>query len=162
MTEGMTSNETETASTIFSWSKPHLKTSTLLTHAGSRPLPKVELAYQNKLPNCPGKSSVGLLVTYPPNGSTPPHRHAGASVSAYVIEGAVLNKMNDGPTQVFEQGGSWFEAPGCHHRVSDNYSATEGAKLLATLIVDTEVVEKGGIAALVEYDEEYKDIAHKV
>jgi quercetin dioxygenase-like cupin family protein len=139
----------------------NLKISTWLIHACSRPLPLVELAYQNKLPNCPGKSSVGLIVTYPPRGSTPPHRHGGASVCAYVIAGTVLSKMNDEPTRVFEQGGSWFEAPGCHHRVSDNYSTTEQAKLLATLIVDTEVVEKGGLAALVVYDDEYKDVAVK-
>ncbi|KAH8889162.1 hypothetical protein GQ53DRAFT_723349 [Thozetella sp. PMI_491] len=126
----------------------------------SRPLPSVELAYRNKLPNCPGKSCVGLLVTYPPYSSTPPHRHAGASVSAFVVEGAVLCKMNNEPTRVFEQGESWFEAPGCHHKVSDNNSLTESAKLLATFVVDTDVVEKGGIVALVEYDEEYRDIPH--
>jgi hypothetical protein len=69
--------------------------------------------------------------------------------------------MNDEPTRVVEQGGSWFEAPGCHHKVSENYSAVESAKLLATLIVDTEVVEKGGVAALVVYDDEYRDIGLK-
>lgn len=120
----------------------------------------MELVYQNKLPNCPGKSCVGLRVTYPPNGSTPPHRHAGASVSAFVIEGTVLCKMNDGPTEVFQKGESWFEAPGCHHKVSDNHSLTDSATLFATLVVDTEVVEKGGVAALVEYDEEYRNISH--
>lgn len=64
--------------------------------------------------------------------------------------------MNDGPTKVFEKGGTWFEAPGCHHKVSDNYSATEEAKLLATFVIDSEVVEKGGVEALVEIDEEYR------
>ncbi|KAL6820122.1 hypothetical protein J3E69DRAFT_374174 [Trichoderma sp. SZMC 28015] len=127
---------------------------------GSRPLPTVELIYQNKLPNCPGKSIVGLRVTYPPNGSTPPHRHAGASVSAFVVKGTVLSKMNDGPTEVFQEGESWFEAPGCHHKVSDNHSQTDSATLFATLVVDTEVVEKGGVAALVEYDEEYRNLTH--
>ncbi|OAQ65930.1 cupin domain-containing protein [Pochonia chlamydosporia 170] len=124
----------------------------------SRPLPSVELAYQYKLPNCPGKSSIGLMVTFPPNSSTPPHRHAGAAVSVIVLEGTLLNKMNSDPTRVFGKGGSWFEAPGCHHKVSDNYSNEEPAKLLATLVVDTEVVEKGGVTALVEFDEEYRDI----
>ncbi|PNP45042.1 hypothetical protein TGAMA5MH_03091 [Trichoderma gamsii] len=134
---------------------------TRLIYTGSRPLPTVELVYQNQLPNCPGKSSVGLLVTYPPRGSTPPHRHGGASVCAFVVEGTVLTKMNDGPTRMVEQGGSWFEAPGCHHKVSENDSATEFAKLLATMIVDTDVVEKGGVAALVVYDDEYKDVGLK-
>lgn len=69
--------------------------------------------------------------------------------------------MNDEPTHMVEQGGSWFEAPGCHHKVSENDSYTESAKLLATMIVDTEVVEKGGAAALVVYDDEYKDIGVK-
>lgn len=64
--------------------------------------------------------------------------------------------MNESPTRVVTAGESFFEAPGCHHRVSETYSATEGAKLLATMIVDTEVVEKGGVAALVEVDEEYR------
>ncbi|KAL7940403.1 hypothetical protein V8C42DRAFT_362713 [Trichoderma barbatum] len=128
----------------------------------SRPLPSVELVYNNKLPNCPGKSCVGLRVTYPPHGSTPPHRHAGASVSAFVIKGTVLSKMNDGPTEVFRQGQSWFETPGCHHKVSDNDSLADPATLIATLVVDTEVIEKGGVAALVEYDEEYRDISHQL
>ena len=118
----------------------------------------MELAYQYKLPNCPGKSSIGLLVTFPPNSSTPPHRHAGAASSALVLSVSLVNKMNNEPTRVFDKGGSWFEAPGCHHKVSDNYSTTETATLLATLVVDTEVVDKGGIAALVELDEEYRDI----
>jgi quercetin dioxygenase-like cupin family protein len=124
----------------------------------SRPLASVELAYQYKLPNCPGKSAVGLKVTFPPNASTPPHRHAGASVSVLVLEGAVLNKMNNEPTRVFTRGGSFFEAPKCHHKVSDNYSTTESAVILANLVVDTEVVERGGIAALTVFDEEYRDI----
>ncbi|KAL2201627.1 cupin domain-containing protein [Sarocladium strictum] len=122
----------------------------------TRPFPSIELAYKYKLPNCPGKYSIGLLVTFPPNASTPPHRHAGASVSVLVLEGAVLNKMNKEPTAIFENGESFFEAPGCHHKVSDNYSKTEQAKILATLVVDYEVVDKGGIEALVVIDDEYR------
>lgn len=79
-------------------------------------------------------------------------------MSVLVLEGAVLNRMNDEPTRVFTKGGSFFEAPRCHHKVSDNYSTTESAVILATLVVDTEVVERGGIAALTVFDEEYRDI----
>lgn len=118
----------------------------------------MELAYHYKLPNCPGKSSIGLIVTFPPNSSTPPHRHAGASVSVLILEGKVINKMNNEDTCVLEKGESFFEAPGCHHRVSDNYSDSEPAKLLATMVVDNEVVEKGGYQALTVFDEEYRDI----
>ena len=31
---------------------------------------------------------------------------------------------------------SWFESPGGHHRVSENASATEPARLLAVFVVD--------------------------
>lgn len=70
----------------------------------------------------------------------------------------MLNKMNNEPTRVFTKGGSLFEAPECHHKVSDNYSTTESAVILATLVVDTEVVQRGGVAALTVFDEEYRDI----
>ncbi|ATY62238.1 cupin domain [Cordyceps militaris] len=124
----------------------------------SRPLPSVEVAYHYKLPNCPGKSSIGILVTFPPNSATPPHKHAGASVSVLVLEGSVINKMNDEETQVLTKGESFFEAPCCHHKVSNNYSTTEVARILATMVVDDEVVDKGGYGALTVIDEEYADV----
>ncbi|EYE92027.1 cupin domain-containing protein [Aspergillus ruber CBS 135680] len=121
-----------------------------------RPMPTLNVTSQYRLANCPGKSIIGLLVSFPPNGSTPPHRHGGASVSAYVISGTLLNKMNDDPMRVIETGGSWYEAPGCHHRISDNASKTEPATLFASMILDTEVYERDGMAALIQIDEEYR------
>lgn len=116
----------------------------------------MNIAYQYKLTNCPGKSIVGLRVEFPPNSSTPPHRHGGCSVSAYVISGTLLNKMNDSPMKVIETGGTWYEAPGCHHRISDNASKTEPAVLFANLVLDTDVLERDGIEALIQIDEEYR------
>ncbi|KAI0183830.1 RmlC-like cupin domain-containing protein [Xylaria flabelliformis] len=124
----------------------------------SRPLPSLEVVFQNKLGNAPGKTILGMVVTFPPNASTPPHRHGGTSVTAYVLEGTLLNKMNNDPTQVISAGGTWYEAPGCHHKISDNHSKTEQAKLLATFIVDTQVLEEQGMSALLQVDEEYKDV----
>lgn len=57
------------------------------------------------------------------------------------------------------KGETWYEAPGCHHKICDNYSETETATLLATFVVDTKVVEEGGYDALVQVDEEYKDVS---
>lgn len=124
----------------------------------SRPLPSLEVVFQNKLGNAPGKTILGMTVTFPPGGSTPPHRHGGTSVTAYVLEGTLLNKMNDDPMQVITAGGTWYEAPGCHHKISANHSETEPAKLLATFIVDTDVLKKEGMAALLQVDEEYRDV----
>ena len=119
-------------------------------------MPALELVSQYRLMNCPGKTIVGLRVDFPPNGSTPPHRHGGASVSAYVVGGTLLNKMNNDPMKVIETGSSWYEAPGCHHRISDNASKTEPATLFATMILDTEEFEHDGMAALIQIDEGYR------
>ena len=114
--------------------------------------------YQYDLINSPGKCIIGLLIKLPPNGSAPPHRHGGASVVGYVLEGTLHNKMNDDPIKVLEKGESWYEAPGCHHKLSDNNSQTEPLTLLATFVIDKKVVEEEGQAALLQLDEEYKDI----
>lgn len=122
----------------------------------SRPMPSLELISQYPLHNCPGKSIIGLLVQFPPNGSTPPHRHGVASVSAYVVQGTLLNKMNNDPMKVIEAQGSWYEAPGCHHVISDNASASEPATLFASMVLDTEVFARDGMGALIQIDEEYR------
>ncbi|OJI98311.1 hypothetical protein ASPVEDRAFT_50055 [Aspergillus versicolor CBS 583.65] len=122
----------------------------------SRPKPSLEIVYSYRLVGIPNKSIVTLRVEFPPNGSTPPHRHGGASVGAFVLKGNLLNKMNDDPMKLINEGGSWFEAPGCHHRISDNASENEPATLIATLVTDTDKFEKDGMAALIQIDAEYK------
>jgi quercetin dioxygenase-like cupin family protein len=94
-------------------------------------------------------------VEYPPDGSTPPHRHGTASVIAYVIEGEILSAMNDGEAKCYGKGGTWYEAPGCHHRISDNNSKTEKAVLHATFVIKTAILEKEGLGVLVKIDPEY-------
>ncbi|EED18533.1 cupin domain protein [Talaromyces stipitatus ATCC 10500] len=128
------------------------------TYDPNRPMPTIKVVYSYKLTNCPGKTIVGLRVEFLPNGSTPPHRHGGASVSAYVVDGTLLNKMNDDPMKVIQAGGSWYEAPGCHHRISDNASPTKPATLMAVLILDSEVYEREGMGALIQIDEKYRRI----
>lgn len=58
-------------------------------------------------------------------------------------------------------GDSFYEAPVCRHRISDNASLTEEASIIATLIMDTEtmesIIEKDGAAGLVVIDEEYQE-----
>ena len=43
----------------------------------------------------------------PGQGSTPPHKHGGANVIAYVLEGEVLSAMNDEEPKVYRPGDSW-------------------------------------------------------
>ena len=55
------------------------------------PAETVALAFRHALPNLPGQTVTGLLVTYPPAGRSHPHHHAG-SVVAYVLSGAVRSE----------------------------------------------------------------------
>jgi len=122
----------------------------------SRPFPDILPLYKNPVPNCPEKTIVNFQVHLPPNGSTPPHTHAGAVVFGNVVSGYVYNKMNNEPMKLLGPGETFMEAPGCRHKISDNASTTESATLVATLIVDTKVVEENGIEGLVVIDEEYR------
>ena len=124
----------------ISVSMPVPNPNTTLTQHQSSPLPILEIVYKYKLPNTPDKTILGLKVTLPPGACTPPHTHHGASVAVHVMSGTVLNKMNDEPMTVKKAGESFFEAPGCRHRISDNASLTEEASLLATMVLETDIV----------------------
>ena len=98
----------------------------------------VKEVYREAIANIPGKSLVGVLVSYPPGGSSPAHRHPRtAFITAYVLSGSVRSQVNDGKPQVYRAGEHWVEPPGAHHQVSANASATEPASLLAVFVVDT-------------------------
>jgi quercetin dioxygenase-like cupin family protein len=95
-------------------------------------------AFQEAIPNVPGKSLVAVLVKYPPGGSTPAHSHPNSSfVTGYVLTGAIRSQVGAGPARVYHAGEHWTEQPGSHHPVSSNASATRPASLLAIVVVDT-------------------------
>src|SRR5262245_30686655 len=97
----------------------------------------VTVAADEPIPNLPGKRLVTHIVDYPPGASSASHRHAGSAfIYAYVLLGAVRSQVDDEPVRVYRPGETWLERPGASHRVSENASATEPARLLAVLIVD--------------------------
>jgi quercetin dioxygenase-like cupin family protein len=106
--------------------------------AASADQAKVTLVYDHVLPNVPGKSIKGVLVEYRPGGTSPPHVHPkSAFIYATVLEGAIRSQVNDGPVVTYHAGESFSEFPGDHHRVSENASKTEPARLLAVFVVDS-------------------------
>jgi quercetin dioxygenase-like cupin family protein len=110
--------------------------------AQTAPPPAIGTAFREAIPNIPGKSITAIVVDYAPGGKSPSHRHArSAFIVAYVLSGAIRSQVNDGPAQVFRAGESWTEQPGSHHRISENASATEPAKLLAIFVADTSDTE---------------------
>jgi quercetin dioxygenase-like cupin family protein len=54
-----------------------------------------------------------------------------------VLSGAIRSQVDDGPVTVYKAGEHFTETPGAHHRVSENASDTEPAKLLAIFVVDS-------------------------
>ncbi|TVY37734.1 hypothetical protein LSUB1_G004826 [Lachnellula subtilissima] len=127
------------------------------TYDINRPFNKFIPLYAHPIPTCPGKSIVALRVEFPPNGSTPPHTHAGAFVTVNVVSGFVYNKMNDEAMEVFGPGEVFTEGPGCRHVLSDNASREEEAVIVATMVVDTRVLDEGGVMAYVVIDEVWKE-----
>jgi quercetin dioxygenase-like cupin family protein len=101
-------------------------------------LEQVKPVFERAIPNIPGKSLIALVVTYPPGGKSPSHRHAGSAfVYAHVLSGAVRSQVNDEPAKVYRVGEGFYEVPGSHHRVSENASDREPASLLAVFVVDS-------------------------
>lgn len=97
----------------------------------------VRIVFEQALPNVPGKRLVAVVVTYPPGGASPAHRHApSAFIYAHVLSGAIRSRVNDGPERVYQAGEGFFEEPGSLHRVSANASRSEPASLLAVFVVD--------------------------
>jgi quercetin dioxygenase-like cupin family protein len=96
-------------------------------------------AFRETIANIPGKSIVAVVVDYAPGGKTPPHHHAkSAFITGYVLSGAIRGQVDDGKVQVYKAGEHFTEMPGAHHRVSENASDTEPAKLLAIFVVDSD------------------------
>jgi quercetin dioxygenase-like cupin family protein len=88
--------------------------------------------------NVPGKSFESVTVSYPPGAKSEAHHHAkSAFIMAYVISGAIRSQIEGEPERVYHAGETWSEAPGAHHTISENASATEPAELLAVFLVDT-------------------------
>ncbi len=109
--------------------------------AESAPPPRetVTPAFQHEIPNIPGKSLISAVVSYAPGAKSVSHHHANSAfIYAYVLSGAIRSQVDDQAATVYHAGESWFEAPGAHHRVSENASATEPAKLLAIFVLDTD------------------------
>ena len=92
----------------------------------------------DQLTNIPGKSLEAVTVGYPPGAKSGAHHHANSAfIMAYVISGAIRSQVEGEPARVYQAGETWQEAPGAHHTISENASATDPAELLAVFLIDT-------------------------
>jgi quercetin dioxygenase-like cupin family protein len=93
--------------------------------------------FSHVLPNTPGKALVAVTVDYPPGAKSGPHSHAkSAFIYGYVVSGAIRSQVDDEPAKVYRAGEAFYEMPGAHHKISENASDSEPARLLAVFVVD--------------------------
>jgi quercetin dioxygenase-like cupin family protein len=118
---------------------PQQKTATAVSQETKEPVldETVTLVFQRAIPNIPERIMAAAVVTYPPGGKSPVHRHApSAFIYAFVLSGAIRSQVDDGPAKIYQTGEGFYEDPGAHHRVSENASASEPARMLAVFVVD--------------------------
>jgi quercetin dioxygenase-like cupin family protein len=135
----MSSNSPLTVQRLKAVALVALATNVVVALGAAQPAPRPTIvpAFHEKIPNIPGKSITAIVVSYPPGGKSPSHRHArSAFIVGYVLSGAVRSKVDDGDVRVFHAGESWTEQSGAHHHISENASASEPAKLLAIFVAD--------------------------
>jgi quercetin dioxygenase-like cupin family protein len=74
-------------------------------------------------------------LEYVPGGTSDAHRHNGCTF-VYVLEGAVVTKIDDGPEKIYKPGEMFYEPPLHLHAVSRNASASESAKFLVFRVIE--------------------------
>ena len=104
--------------------------------APPEPLKRTSLMTQ-ELPALDGRN---LEVTvqqleYVPGGTSDAHRHNGCTF-VYVLEGAVVTKIDGGPEKIYKPGEMFYEPPLHLHAVSRNASASEPAKFLVFRVIE--------------------------
>ncbi|WP_408162990.1 cupin domain-containing protein [Caballeronia jiangsuensis] len=106
-------------------------------HAGAHDTTGAEVVapvMKQAIPEAAGKNVLMATVSYKPGQASEAHMHPG-SIFAYVLEGHVTSQLEGSAAKTYGPGESWYEAPGAHHIVSKNASATKPAKLLVFAIV---------------------------
>jgi quercetin dioxygenase-like cupin family protein len=94
--------------------------------------------FRREIPNIAGRSLVAEIVTYPPGGASPVHRHApSAFIFAFVLSGAIRSQVDGQQPHTYQAGETFYEDPGSHHLVSENASTTDAASMLAVFILDS-------------------------
>jgi quercetin dioxygenase-like cupin family protein len=105
------------------------------SRAAAAPEPSVTTVMSKELANIPGKEALMLMVTYPPGGADPVHRHD-AHGFIYVLEGSIVMGVKGGKEVTLNPGQSFYEGPDDIHTVGRNSSDTRPARFLVLLIKD--------------------------
>lgn len=111
----------------------------LLTMGGAclaAPAESIAPLLRDDMPGLPGKQLTAVTVSFPPGAQAVPHRHGGAFLYAYVLEGTIRSQIEGQPARIFATGESWTEKPGDHHTLTQNASPTAPARLLVVFVAN--------------------------
>jgi quercetin dioxygenase-like cupin family protein len=93
-----------------------------------------ELLRHEMRPEFGDRPNVTLVeVSYPPGGSSRPHRHP-CPVVAYVVDGAVRVQLQGGAERVYRAGEAFYEDPTDIHLISANGSLRSDARFVAFFV----------------------------
>jgi quercetin dioxygenase-like cupin family protein len=95
----------------------------------------VKQLMSKELAGIAGKEILMSTVTYPPGGSSPPHRHD-AQVFVYVLQGELSMQVQGGPKVTLKPGDTFYESPTDVHSVSANASQSAPATFLVFIVKD--------------------------
>ncbi|MFM9888513.1 MAG: cupin domain-containing protein [Burkholderiales bacterium] len=105
----------------------------LSVNADGSPRPVAQVVSSEPLAHAPGKRITIALVNFAPGAWSPPHVHGG-TVNVWVLKGTIRSQLNNGPMEIFQPGGTFFEPIGGVHSHSGNVSTTEEAQVLAIFV----------------------------
>jgi quercetin dioxygenase-like cupin family protein len=94
---------------------------------------KVTSLTTQELAGLDGKEGTMIMVEYPPGGSDAEHQH-NAHTFVYVLEGAVVMRVQGGKEVTLGPGQTFHESPDDVHTVSRNASTTQSAKFLVFFV----------------------------
>ena len=97
------------------------------------------------------------MITLPPGGATPPHRHGGGAVTACMMKGTVLNQMNDDEPFEAHAGDTFSEKPGCHHVRAENNTDEEASFFVVYINEAKKLEENPGLVFQLDVDMEEKE-----
>ena len=105
----------------------------VLTLAAETTAPIVVPLMDKHLPALDEQQVLMLSITYPPGGSSAPHRH-NANTFVYMLEGSVVMQVADGEEVTLLPGDTFYESRNDIHAVSRNASSIEPARFLVFMI----------------------------
>lgn len=91
------------------------------------------LLSRDAIPSLPDNVLTALTVELAPGALAAPHRHDGF-LFVYLLEGRVRSQLEGEPPKDYSAGDSWIEPAGVLHKLTQNLSESEPAKLLVVIV----------------------------